>query len=237
MLSFRQYLRGNKDRSTLTRLRQFQTPFPDNDYGPKNEPGPSSDANNLSAAMGLGMGGEGEEVVRKMPYRRGVNRFFPKSAEDQEMNMQNAVPGDAKVRDRSYEEPRPDSPVSNNHADRNADADFDAEHKPEEPVDLNDILPQHRDEAQPEDPNKQGLIRRVPGAHLVFKRKGEDGTYQELWVYKIAKDMREDSKIREQILAATDIPIEKMRSEDGTQEYDLWTVGDVQMMNVTGLPN
>ena len=31
-----------------------------------------------------------------------------------------------------------------------------------------------------DDPDRQGLIRTVKGAHLVYKRKQEDGTYDEL---------------------------------------------------------
>src|ERR1700675_5151551 len=114
MISLKDYLRGNKQRATLTKLRQFQNPFPDSDYGPKNEPAPSSDANNMSAAVNLGMGGEGEEAPRK----KGVNRFYPKQAgEDrEEINTKNLVPGDSNPRDRSYEEDRGDSAASNNHA-------------------------------------------------------------------------------------------------------------------------
>ena len=216
MISFRDYLRGNKQRGTLTKLRQFQNPFPDSEYGPKNEPAPSSDADNCSASLALGMGGEGEEV-----------------------NTRNAVPGDSNPRDRSYQEDRGDSAASNNHADKDPEREKESENrKPEmsdKPIKLG---PEEMGgEQQAEDPNRQGLIRRVPGAHLVYKRKEEDGTYNELWVYKIQKDIRDDSKVRQQILASTDIPIERMQSDDGTQQYDLWTVGDVQMMNIVGLPN
>ncbi len=239
MISLKDYLRGNKQRATLTKLRQFQTPFPDSDYGPKNEPAPSSDANNMSAAVNLGMGGEGEETPqqrkpcgRRIDPRRGTE-------DREEINTKNLVPGDSNPRDRSYEEDRGDSAASNNHADKDPNRENDAEHPKSEmggePVRLGGG---EDDPDQPgEDPNRQGLIRQVPGAHLVFKRKEEDGTYNELWVYKIQKDIRDDSKVRQQILAATDIPIERMQSEDGSQQYDLWTIGDVQMMHIVGLPN
>lgn len=232
MLSFRDYLRNNKSRGTLTKLKKFQNQWSDGDYGPKNEPAPFSDANNLSGALALGMGGEGEEVPRK----KGVNRYRPKGSE-QEINTKNLVPGDAQVQDRSYEEDRGDSAMSNNHAEEDPDRKNASEHPDkfvDEPVSLNGIGDETQ---QAQDPNKEGLIRRVPGAHLVYKRKVEDGTYNELWVYKIQKDIREDAKVREQILAGTDIPIQKMQSDDGTQTYDLWTIGDVQMMSIAGLPN
>jgi hypothetical protein len=211
MISFRDYLRDNRQRRTLTKLRQFQNPFPDSDYGPQNQPAASSDANNLGGAMALGMGGENEEDIR----------------------TNNLVPAE-KVRDSSYEEPNGDAAVSNNGADidpsnkeKNADAGDDAA-----PIKVDDT-----DNAETQNPDKQGLIRQVPQAHLVFKREEEDGTYRELWIYKIKREMQDDAKIRQQILAGTDIPVEKMQSEDGTQKYDLWTIGDVQMMNIVGLPN
>jgi len=234
MISLKDYLRGNKQRATLTKLRQFQTPYPDSEYGPKNGPTPNADADNMSASLGLGMGGEGEETPRK----KGVNRFRP-NPKNEEPNMQNAVPGDSNPRDRSYQEDRGDSAASNNHAEQDPEREKQADNpKPtmsDTPVRLGDG---EDDPEQPgEDPNRQGLIRKVSGAHLVFKRKEEDGTYNELWVYKIQKDIRDDSKVRQQILAATDIPIERMQSQDGSQQYDLWTIGDVQMMHIVGLPN
>lgn len=216
MITLKDYLRGNKQRSTLTKLRQFQNPYPDSDYGPKNEPTPPSDADNMSASLGLGMGGEGEEL-----------------------NMKNAVPGDSNPRDRSYQEDRGDSAASNNHADKDPNREDKADH-PKPTMDDTPVRLGGGEDAPAEpgeDPNRQGLIRKVPGAHLVFKRKEEDGTFNELWVYKIQKDIRDDSKVRQQILAATDIPIERMQSADGSQQYDLWTIGDVQMMHIVGLPN
>lgn len=97
---------------------------------------------------------------------------------------------------------------------------------------------------QPSDPadqspeNENGMIRRVQGAHLVYKRKQEDGTFEELWIYKIGKDsQRNDYEIRQDILAGTDIPKTQTSSEDGEQHYDLWTCGNAQILRISGLKN
>ncbi|MFY0658093.1 MAG: hypothetical protein JXR12_15250 [Neptunomonas phycophila] len=89
-----------------------------------------------------------------------------------------------------------------------------------------------------EDPNKQGMIRVVKGAHLVYKRKTPDGYYEELWMFNIGKESaRDEMEIRKEILSGTEIPETGTRSEDGSQSYDLWTSGNGQMMKITGLPN
>ena len=48
---------------------------------------------------------------------------------------------------------------------------------------------------------------------------------------------KKELKIRRAVLAGTDIPINKMKSPDGSQTYELWTVGNGQMLKVQGLPN
>ena len=89
-----------------------------------------------------------------------------------------------------------------------------------------------------EDPNRQGLIRTVKGAHLVYKRKDETGTFSELWIYPInEKGLRTEMQIRRDILTGTDIPEKQVSSEDGSQELDLWTAGNAQLILITGLPN
>ncbi len=87
-----------------------------------------------------------------------------------------------------------------------------------------------------ENPNKQGAIRTVSNAHLVYKREQKDGTYEELWMYKI-DDMRKALDIRRDIVAGTDIPVNKMTSPDGDQSYTIWSVGNVEMLNIEGLPH
>ena len=249
MLSFRAYLKGNKDRGTITKLKQFQKSYPDYDYGPQNGPTPNSDVDNFSASLGLGMGGENEESPKKLEKgsmltvdqllaaakrykgRKGVNRWFPKP-EEQEMNLDNVVPGDSNPRDPSYEEPQSSSAASNNHGEEPQDPD-----RADDDVELPATDGEQPVEDETQDPNRQGTIRHVPNAHLVFKRETEDGTYEELWLYNIGKNFKSDTQIRERILAGTDIPIEKMQSKDGTQYYDIWSIGNVQMLNIKGLPN
>ena len=96
------------------------------------------------------------------------------------------------------------------------------------------------EEGEPEenqDPNKQGIIRKVKNAHLVFKRQNEEGTYEELWVYKSGDKLDKEMEIRRDILAGTDIPQNSSKSKDGSQTYDLWSVGNIQFLHISGLPN
>lgn len=101
---------------------------------------------------------------------------------------------------------------------------------PDEELDLNDEVPDSGD------PDKQGVIRVVPNAHLVYKRENEEGTYDELWVYNTDADLKNELAIRRNILAGTDIPPKKTKSEDGQQSFELTTMGNAQMLNITGLP-
>lgn len=87
-----------------------------------------------------------------------------------------------------------------------------------------------------EDPNRQGVIRTVPKAHLVYKRQTSDGTYEELWIYTTGGSMQDELTIRRAILAGTDIPANKVKSPDGSQSYEIWTVGNGQLLNIKGLP-
>lgn len=98
------------------------------------------------------------------------------------------------------------------------------------------------DELPEEDPvdgdeNFQGNIRTVAGADLVYKRKDEDGNYEELWIYNVGKDIKKETQIRRAILAGTDIVPNQRESEDGTQRSETYTVGNVQYLKITGLPN
>ncbi len=87
------------------------------------------------------------------------------------------------------------------------------------------------------DPNRQGLIRTVKGAHLVYKRKNEEGTFDELWVFGTGGDMKDTLQVRRAILAGTDIPPRALKSQDGSQSYTLSTMGNGQILNIKGLPN
>lgn len=98
-------------------------------------------------------------------------------------------------------------------------------------VDPNEVSPDGKD------PNFAGLIRKIPGARLLYKRETEAGTFEELWIYKIANNIKDDAKIRRAILAGTDIEQGRVTSEDGSQQYDVWTAGDRQFLHITGLPS
>lgn len=87
-----------------------------------------------------------------------------------------------------------------------------------------------------EDSDFQGDIRTVRGANLVYKRKAEDGNFEELWIYNVGKDIKHETKIRHAILAGTDIDPSAQESEDGEQRADTTTAGNVQFLHITGLP-
>lgn len=87
-----------------------------------------------------------------------------------------------------------------------------------------------------EDPDFQGDIRTVRGANLVYKRKREDGNFEELWIYNVGKDIKRETQIRRAILAGTDIDPSTQESNDREQHADTTTAGNVQFLHITGLP-
>lgn len=87
-----------------------------------------------------------------------------------------------------------------------------------------------------ENPNKRGLIRTVKNAHLVYKRETGEGTYEELWIYNVTS-LRDELSVKKAILAGTDIPVNKMTSPDGSQTYEVWSIGNAEMILIKGLPN
>lgn len=87
-----------------------------------------------------------------------------------------------------------------------------------------------------ENPDFQGEIRTVKGGNLVFKRKNEDGNFDELWIYNVGNDIKRETRIRRAILAGTDIDPGKQESKDGTQRAETTTTGNVQFLHITGLP-
>lgn len=97
---------------------------------------------------------------------------------------------------------------------------------------LTDVIDDESDEE-----NFQGIIRTVKGANLVYKRKDTDGDFTELWIYNIGKDMKHSNNVKRAIVAGTDIDPSRMESEDGTQKMDLYSIGNVQYLELSGLPN
>lgn len=97
-------------------------------------------------------------------------------------------------------------------------------------------LDQIVDQAASQDPDRQGVIRVVKNAHLVYKRQNEDGGYDELWIYNVGK-LQDELEIRKAILAGTDIPPNKRASPDNQQKYEIWSAGNAEVLKITGLPN
>lgn len=93
------------------------------------------------------------------------------------------------------------------------------------------------DMEEPVDPNRAGIIRTVDNAHLIYKRQSETGTYEELWIYNLHDATHDELDIRRDILAGTDIPVKKTKSADGKQSYSITTMGNGQLLKITGLQN
>ena len=117
-------------------------------------------------------------------------------------------------------------------------SDFD-DLLPDEEGELDDEgMPPEEGEGDPEqqgDPNRAGVIRHVKGAHLVYKREQEDGTYEEMWMYN-SGEFKKDIETKQAILAGTDIPKNATQSPDGAQEVSMWSAGNVDIVKITGLP-
>ena len=113
----------------------------------------------------------------------------------------------------------------------------DVEQASETPYGEPEPLPDDQELEEPEDPNRAGFIRVVQNAHLIYKRQSENGTFEELWIYNIHDDTNDELEIRRDILAGTDIPPQKTKSADGVQTYTSTTMGNAQMLKISGLPN
>ena len=106
----------------------------------------------------------------------------------------------------------------------------------EQPDEQEDKEHQAKEDAE-KDPDHQGLIRTVKNAHLIYKRQDDDGTYSELWIYRIAKGLKDEYEVRNAILNGTDIDLKTGKSEDESQYFEIWTCNDRQMMKIYRLPN
>lgn len=127
------------------------------------------------------------------------------------------------------------------------DMDFDAAEDDlfdeTEETDFDDMSQNQADDIANGDPDAenpnadfQGEIRTVRGANLVFKRKMDDGNFEELWIYNVGNDIKRETQIRRAILAGTDIDPGSQESKDGQQRADTTTAGNVQFLHITGLP-
>lgn len=92
-----------------------------------------------------------------------------------------------------------------------------------------------------EDQDRQGDIRTIPSAHLVYKRKNENSLYDELWIYKQNQHDTWTMKTYDAIIAGSDIPKGSSTSEDGAQSVERWEVGDPKdtlvFVKISGLSN
>lgn len=134
---------------------------------------------------------------------------------------------DAKDRDDKDNEPDDDENLKTDH---NIE-DITDEHTDEKGGEHND------EPKEPEDPDKQGLIRTISGAHLIYKREGHNGTFTEMWMVRVGPNHRDEEKIRSAILDGTDIDQRLGASTNGEQTYEIWTCNDRQILKISGLPN
>lgn len=88
-----------------------------------------------------------------------------------------------------------------------------------------------------EDPDRQGTLRNVKGAKLIFKRQQPDGTFAEMWAYNVGQGLQETLGVKRAILSGTDIPENHFESPDGKQRYKIVTMGNAQLIKIEGLPN
>lgn len=105
------------------------------------------------------------------------------------------------------------------------------------PIDTENEFADEMDDEDSNDPDARGIIRQVDNAHLVYKKQSEDGTFEELWNFNVGRDVKDELKIRRDILAGTDIPQNHTRSEDGSQSYTVSTMGNAQLLHIVGLSN
>lgn len=89
--------------------------------------------------------------------------------------------------------------------------------------------------------DRQGSIRIVADAHLVYKRRDESNQFTELWVFKENKRQKMMGKILNAIIAGTDIQQGRKQSIDGVQRIETWEIGPpentIMYVEITGLQN
>lgn len=132
------------------------------------------------------------------------------------------------------EEPNPDE--EDDIEGLNFDDDDDLGEFDDENTDLDSLEGDPEEVPEEEqDPDRAGVIRYVKGAHLVYKREQEDGTYEEMWIYN-SGEFKKDMEVKKAIIAGTDIPPNATRSRDGSQEVHIWSAGNADIVLIKGLP-
>jgi len=152
--------------------------------------------------------------------------------------LREVLAGVKRLRDETPEDPNiAGSDIDRSNAEEMSDELSGIEDQPDDvnPDTDNDQLDSTVDAAT-DDPDRQGLIRTVKKAHLVYKRAADDGTYTELWLYNL-QNLQQQTEIKRAILAGTDIPPNQTESPDGSQTYKIWSVGNAEMLEITGLPS
>jgi len=137
---------------------------------------------------------------------------------------------DINVKRKDDDEENPDEYADNQQGENNEFDDANQDNTDPEELD------QYGNDAN-EDQERQGNVRYVKDAHLVSRRQTDDGKFDELWIFN-TKDQapRRSDYIISDILKGTDIPANEISSDDGSQDYLIWNVGNIQMVKVRGLP-
>ena len=137
---------------------------------------------------------------------------------------------DINVKRKDDDEENPDEYADNQQGENN---EFDDENQDDTDPDELDQYGNDANEGQ----ERQGNVRYVKDAHLVSRRQTDDGKFDELWIFN-TKDQapRRSDYIISDILKGTDIPANEISSDDGSQDYLIWNVGNIQMVKVRGLP-
>lgn len=86
----------------------------------------------------------------------------------------------------------------------------------------------------PEKRRLEGQATRVPGASLLWKKREQDGTYTEQWMF-VTKDLKSLINTKRAIISRTDIPTNGTVSEDGKQSFVMEQFGDLVYITISGL--
>lgn len=164
-----------------------------------------------------------------------------------DMSLDDYVDPDSGEFDPNADSLEPDAGVVDGDGEFATDEDFDLDtyEAEDEAVaqDFDDMSQEDADDIALDDPEAaddnqdfQGEIRTVRGANLVYKRKMDDGNFEELWIYNVGNDIKRETQIRRAILAGTDVDPGAQESKDGSQRADTTTAGNVQFLHIVGLP-
>lgn len=175
----------------------------------------------------------------RMPFNKDDSKYFKSNNHEYDL----MDPSYNNVNYKKDDWPIEDSDEDNTENDRNSeesqfsDEDVDVINNGESNLDKSEYNQDDRQEKTFNDEKFKGLIRTVAGANLVFKKEENNGNYNELWIYNIGDDSFKESKIRKAILAGTDINADLMSSDDEKQKAQTYTIGNIQFLEITGLPN